>query len=140
MYEDDDENFETIIGHNGKPVRILRDGSRITVSMMMADAARRESSSLLHDGYGGPVGGKPGFIVSDASRAIRDEVYRQSVIELNNAWRSTRGIAPPAEAAPMSAADAVRTDLTTLTMRLNDARRSAYDAYREELTNAWRRA
>ena len=125
-YEDDDENFETIIGHDGKPVRVLRDGGRITVSMMMADAARRESTPLLHDGYGGSVGGKPGFIVSDVSRAILDEAYRQSVIELNDAWRSTRDIAPPAEAAPMSAADAVRTDLTTLTARLNDARRSAY--------------
>jgi hypothetical protein len=138
MRYDDDENFETIIGHDGKPARVLRDGGHFRVSLMMADAARH-GTPLVHDGYGGPIGGRPGFIVSDASRAIRDEAYRQSVVELSDAWRSTRDTAPSTETAPMSATDAVRIDLTTLMARLSDARRSAYDAYVDELTNAWRR-
>jgi hypothetical protein len=135
---DDDENFETIIGHDGRPVRILRDGGRIRVGLLMADAARR-GAAMLHDGHGGPVGGKPGFIITDESERIRNEAYRASVSELSNAWRGPSGdAAPSAETAPMSYADAICTDLHILIARLNDARRSAYEAHVHELTNAWR--
>jgi hypothetical protein len=119
--------------------RVLRGGKTIRVSLMMADAARGKATQRLHDGYGGLVGGKPGFIVSDASQVIRNEAYCQSVFDLNNAWRSTRDGAPSTDPGPMSAADAVRTDMATLMARLNDARRTAYDAYVDELSNAWRR-
>jgi hypothetical protein len=91
---------------------------------------------MLHDGYGGRIGGKPGFIVSDTGQATRDEAYRRSVVELSNAWRGDA--APRAEAVPRRAANAARTDLATLNERLNDARRSAYQAYVDELTSAWR--
>jgi hypothetical protein len=136
---DDDANFETVIGHDGRPVRILRDGAHIMVGLMMADAARR-GSGMLHDGYGGPVGRKPGFIISDASQATRDEAYRLSVRELTTAWQGATGdAARSAEVEPISAADAVSTDLKTLMARLDDARRSAYGTYCRELQDAWRR-
>jgi hypothetical protein len=142
--DDDDENFETIIGHDGKPTQILRNGGRIRVKMTASDAARLQravaDAHALHDGHGRPVGFKPGFVVSNASQTIRDRAYRESVLELTTAWqRPTGDVAPGAEPAPISAADAVRTDLTTLMARLNDARRSAYESYVHELTNAWRR-
>jgi uncharacterized membrane protein len=136
-YDDDDE-FETVIGPDGKPARVLRDGKTIRVPLLMADAARR-NTPFLHDGYGGPVGGKPGFIVSDADQAIRDEAYRQFVAELRDAWRPTRDVTRSTEVATISAADALCTNITTLIARLNDARRSAYGAYVDELSNAWRR-
>jgi hypothetical protein len=131
---DYDANFETVIGPDGKPVRILRDGGRITVGLMMADAARR-GSAMLHDGYGGPVGGKPGFVVSDASQATRDQAYRQMCDELRNAWRQPAGNAAPSATVtrsdtaprhPISAADA---------QAIRDA---AYREMCDELTNAWR--
>jgi hypothetical protein len=141
---DDDDNFETIIGHDGKPAQILRNGGRVRVKMMASDAARFRpavaDAQALHDGHGRPVGFKPGFVVSNASQAIRDRAYRESIVDLTTAWqRPSADAAPGAEPAPISAAEAVRTDLTTLMARLNDARRSAYESYVHELTNAWRR-
>jgi hypothetical protein len=44
-----------------------------------------------------PVGSRPGFIISDASQATRDQAYRQMCDELRNAWRQpTRDTAPTA--------------------------------------------
>jgi hypothetical protein len=136
---DDDTNFETIIGPDGHPVRILRDGGRIRVGLMMADAARR-GSAVLHDGYGRAVGHRPGFVLTDDSQRIRNEAYAASVRELANAWHASPGdTAPSADTAPISHADAICTDLQTLMARLNDARRTAYEAYVDEMANAWRR-
>jgi hypothetical protein len=108
--DDDDERYIDAVDERG----LLRDGKAIRVGLMMADAARR-SHPFLHDGYGGPIGGKPGYILSDAGQAIRDEAYRQSVVELGNAWRQPAGNAAPGPAVtrsdtaprhPASAADA----------------------------------
>lgn len=141
MRYDDDANFETIIGHDGKPKRVLRDGGRMTVGLMMADAARRGTTLRFADGRtDAPIGSRPGFI-TDGNRTASDDAYRQMCDELQNAWRQPAAAASRSQAtAPMSTADATRTDLTTLMARLNDARGSAYDAYVDELTNAWRRA
>jgi hypothetical protein len=124
---DDDERYIDAVDERG----VLRDGKAIRVGLMMADAARR-GTPLVHDGYGGPIGGKPGFIVSDAGQATRDQAYRQMCDELRNAWRQPAGNAAPrsdtAPRHPISAADA---------QAIRDA------AYREmchELSNAWRRA
>jgi hypothetical protein len=125
LFETDDDAFD----ESG----CLKDGYTLRVPMQFRDSDRGISDAprlRFADGRTDvPVGSRPGFIVDtgDGER-IRHEAYRQSVVELSNAWRSIRDTAPSTEAAPMSAADAVRTDLTTLTARLSDARRSAYDA------------
>jgi hypothetical protein len=80
---DDDDRFIDAVDEHG----VVRDGKAIRVSMLMADAVRAPTAQL-HDGYGGPVGGKPGFVVSDTGQAIRNRAYRQSIIELT---RLTRG-------------------------------------------------
>jgi hypothetical protein len=36
------DDFEVVIGHDGKPTRILKDGGRLRVSMSMRDAALRD--------------------------------------------------------------------------------------------------
>jgi hypothetical protein len=139
-HEDDDQNFETIIGHDGNPTQVLREGRSYRVSMMMHDAnsvqrAIAAARAQLHDGFGGPVGGKPGFVVSDAGQATRDQAYRQMCDELRNAWRQTVGNAAPSATVtrsdtaprhPISAADA---------QAIRDA---AYREMCDELTNAWR--
>jgi hypothetical protein len=128
---DDDERYIDAVDERG----VLRDGKAIRVGLMMADAARR-SHPFLHDGCGGPIGGKPGYIVSDAGQATRDEPYRQMCDKLRNAWRQPTGNASPgatmtrSEAAPrhpITAADA---------QTIRDA---AYREMCDELTNAWRR-
>ena len=102
---------------------------------MVGFSVARRGSAMLHDGYGGPVGGKPGFVVSDASQATRDQAYRQMCDELRNAWRQPAGNAAPgatvtrsdtAPRHPISAADA---------QAIRDA---AYREMCDELTNAWR--
>jgi hypothetical protein len=39
--DDDDDLFETIIGHDGKPVRVLRDGRRWRVPLTFLDGVQR---------------------------------------------------------------------------------------------------
>jgi hypothetical protein len=127
---DDDDRYRDAVDERG----LLRDGKAIRVGLMMADAARA-SNVHLHDGYGGPVGGKPGFVVCDAGQATRDEAYRQMCDELRNAWRQPTGNAAPSATVtrsdtaprhPISAADA---------QAIRDA---AYREMCDELTNAWR--
>jgi hypothetical protein len=52
-YDDDDDRYHDAVDERG----LLRDGKAIRVGLMMADAARAPNVHL-HDGYGGPVGGK----------------------------------------------------------------------------------
>ena len=64
---------------------------------------------------------------------------RQSVEELRNAGRANVSDATPSPpAAPMSAADAARTDMRTLLAQLEDARHTAYLEYCHELQEGWR--
>jgi hypothetical protein len=128
------------------PDGTLRDGGRLRVPLMFRDSNRgqRWTPTLrFADGRtDAPVGSRPGFVIdAGGGQEIRDRAYRESVEALQNAWRGAAADATsrPLDG-PMPAADAVRTDLSTLMTGLNDARRSAYDAYVHELTNAWRRA
>jgi hypothetical protein len=129
------------------PDGTLRDGGRLRVPLMFRDSnreiARRRSTPTLRFADGRtdvPVGSRPGFVIdAGGGQEIRDRAYRESVEALQTAWRGEATDATPRPLdAPMSAADAVRTDLPTLIARLNDARRSAYETYVQELTNAWR--
>jgi hypothetical protein len=64
----DDDDFEDVIV-NGTPTRVLRDGRRLGVPVMMTDAARRAlQRPVLHDGIGNPAGYKPGYVFSTDER------------------------------------------------------------------------
>jgi hypothetical protein len=98
--DDDSDDFETVIGHDGEPVRVLRDQRKLRVSLH--DAQRLRGEPWLHDGRGTgfPVGHRPGFIV-DANPAAQDakaRAYQDYEHDLVNAWK--RGDAAPAGAYP----------------------------------------
>jgi hypothetical protein len=159
--DDDDDDFE-----NG----VLKDGHSFRVPFRMCDSLQRSvaqhfsgrnsppmrDATRLHDGHGGRVGHKPGFIVSDAvaDDACR-KAYRDYSDALTNAWR--HDAAPPG-AYPLSSGEGTactingalgtlvregrwlvckpsQQDASTL-----DARDKAYTDYENELTNAWRRS
>jgi hypothetical protein len=141
---DNDPNFETIIGQDGRPVRVLRDGGRATVGLMMADAARR-GSAMLHDGHGGRVGSRPGFIVNDAAERTRREAWEQSCHDLRDAWKTpdiqvgAYGPSSPGSLEPVRSYAAPFDPHQPFSMADAQAIRDA--AYREmcpELANAWR--
>jgi hypothetical protein len=87
---DDDDNFETVIGHDGKPARILKDGRSVRVRFRDAQAARGQAHAA-HDGRQ-PLtdqqrrdlqGCRPGF------RTLDSDTYRE-----RKAWaRDAREIA-----------------------------------------------
>jgi hypothetical protein len=102
MRYDDDENFEVVIGSDGRPIRILRDGGRLRVPLQMRDVAlragsynvttRRPDRRGLHDGRGNydTVGHKPGFVMSDRvprPLSIYDEYDQRKSTE----WRNPTG-------------------------------------------------
>jgi hypothetical protein len=79
-------------------------------------------------------------IDAGGGQEIRDRAYRESVEALQIAWRGdAAGATPRPPDAPMSAADAARTDMRTLMAQLEDARRTAYTAHCRELQEGWRR-
>jgi hypothetical protein len=112
---DDDDDFETIIGHDGQPVRILRSGRSLRVPLMLRDgepfrmndayltdlqravrdnaraddARRREQQQRIHDGTNNPYPlNRPGYRYSDAvddSETVR--AFDQMCEEQRNAWR-----------------------------------------------------
>jgi hypothetical protein len=130
---------EDALDENG----VLRDGHRMRVPMQFRDSARSTTPTLrFADGRTDiPIGNRPGFVIDvGGGQEIRDRAYRESVEELRTAWRgSTADAAPSLPDAPLPARDGGGADLPTLTARLNDARRSAYEAFCRELRDAWRR-
>jgi len=81
---------------------ILRDGEGFVVPMRFMDARR----GMIHDGNGGPVGQRPGFLINDDERAAQAvaAAYREYDEVLFNRWRlgpgqrssQTRSAAQPA--------------------------------------------
>jgi hypothetical protein len=124
----------------GNPVDddVVPDGGRISVPMEFMDSVQfeiatntRARGTRLHDGQGGPVGHKPGFVyASDASvYAAREETRAEYIKNLSDAWRSDR---QPADAAS-----------TTVPRMMDEAsaqaiRDAAYLRMCNELSNAWR--
>jgi hypothetical protein len=116
----------------------IRDGFALRVPMEFMDSMQREIAisggsrgTRLHDGQGGPVGHKPGFVyASDASvHDARDEARAEYIKNLSDAWRSDRR---PADAAS-----------TTVPRMMDEAsaqaiRDAAYLRMCNELINAWR--
>lgn len=66
--------------------RILKDGERIRVPMVMMDSAPRHS---IHDGMGNAAGHKPGFVFSAdaAALATREAARSEYLAYLKDAWR-----------------------------------------------------
>jgi hypothetical protein len=122
---------------------LLRDGHRMRVPMRFRDSARGTMPKLrFADGRTDlPIGSRPGYVVdAGGGQEIRDRAYRESVEALRAAWRGNAGDAPLSPpTAPMSAADAARTDMRTLMAQLEDARHTAYAEYCRELQDGWRR-
>ena len=95
--EDDDKNYETVIGVDGKPMRIIRDGARVHVSLLDAMASRHQLSDveryvLQDQEYRTRTAAhRPGWRVTDskqvldARRAVED-AYRAYDQERESAW------------------------------------------------------
>lgn len=91
--DDDADLFEVIDGK-----KVLRDGARWKVPLRMHDALQRDvarhnspQAARLHDGRGGPVGRKAGFLVNDA---VADEDCRQAYADYDN-WLRNEYRKPP---------------------------------------------
>jgi len=96
----DDENFETVIGVDGRPVRIVRDGRVLRTSMFAKDSmmtpvqrAVRDDAERhrIVDAFGGSSGlNRPGFRFSSNvfSRDAAIVEYARYEDEISNAWRS----------------------------------------------------
>ena len=69
---DNDHNFETIIGHDGRRIRVLRDRAVYRVPMFMRDSTdTRQTISDSSNGRDPTAGNRPGFRF--ATSATRDE-------------------------------------------------------------------
>jgi len=86
---DNDHNFETIIGHDGRRIRVLRDRAvyRVPIFMRDADSLRVTDSS---NGRDETAGNRAGFrIIKEASiNNERQAAYDAYLDDLTNAWRS----------------------------------------------------
>ena len=127
---DDDDDFD----ERG----ILKDGHKIRVSLMMRDGmsplqravAQHSVAMRLHDGFGGPVGHKPGYVFStDASlNDARELAYAAYDAELRDAYKHPQGWR-----SGLDASDEARDAMAVM-----DEREAAYRLADEELCNAWR--
>lgn len=95
-----DSDFETLVGHDGKPLRVLKEGHTLRVNMMLRDSLSPVQRAIaigkerIHDGRGNPLGlHRPGFrFAADASiYDAAQEAYRQATIDRENAWRKDPG-------------------------------------------------
>jgi hypothetical protein len=82
---DDSADFETVIGPDGRPRKILKDGRR--THFRMTDAQTLD----LHDGRGGLVGHRPGFVVATDAASLNDakaKAYDEVEARMTSAWRN----------------------------------------------------
>jgi hypothetical protein len=117
---------------------VLKDGRKIRVSLMMRDGmsplqravAQHSVAMRLHDGFGGPVGHKPGYVFStDASlNDAKERAYAAYDAELCEAYKHPQGCCGDIEASD-EAHDA---------RAVMDKRARAYAVYDADLANAWR--
>ena len=116
---------------------ILRDGFSVTVPMTMRDSGMTplqrsiaQSAAQLHDGRGGAVGHRPGYVVStDASlNDAKERAYATYDAELRDAYKHPQGCRGDIDASD-EAHDA---------MAMMDERERAYAAYDAAVTDAWR--
>jgi hypothetical protein len=89
--DDSDNDFQMV---NGRPV--LKDGARFHVPLKMLDSVQRQihqhfTRGLLHDGFGGPVGFRPGFVILDdtALRDAREQARARYIEEITGAYNAS---------------------------------------------------
>jgi hypothetical protein len=154
LNDSDDDNFELV---SGRPV--LKDGRSFRVPVRLMDSAQRQlrehftRGPQLHDGYGGPVGFRPGFVMLDSTalRDAREQARARYVEEITGAYN-----APPTGFGPRAPVGARENDgarghlkrsdgelLCVPDRRQDDAsmadtRERAAQKYREWVSNAWR--
>jgi hypothetical protein len=120
--------------------RVLKDGERITVSMLTMDAddvQRAVASSHVTDVNSQPAGHRPGFLFSQWSTAVSDAeaAFDAEGERLRNAWRTP---APwVTNAKPADQRRERQPDPPARAQRTNDAE-AAYDALRAKERDAWR--
>lgn len=144
--EDDDRLFETIIGHDGKPRKIARDGAVIKVPMFAMDSLQRDvrehfadRSLAVTDTRGSQFGlHRPGWRIQTGGSAddqmardehaeLRQDIYDAYDQEMQNAWRNP---ANTELVAPSTSQDNMEP--------IEDAREDAYLDYEEDISNRWR--
>jgi len=141
LYEVDDDELEEI-RKNG-----IRDGDRLRVPVMVADAAGRErpnwmaadgGASLVEDeacyvtdALGRPAGRRPGymFAATDVAQRRVDDAYAARDAWLQNAWRHPGG---------ERAGDASANSAGATAGNAQDALDRAYEERDKLLTNSWR--
>jgi hypothetical protein len=97
MYRDEDDAFD----ERG----LLKHGHTARIRMTMRDAMRERDRPRVHDGFGRPVGNRPGFLI-DASRTARDArelAYRSYDDWACNRWRDQDEDDDPPNGAPAGA-------------------------------------
>ncbi len=155
---DDDDDFELIDGRH-----VLKAGRRFRVPISMMDSNQRvvrQHFSRLHDGLGGPAGCRPGFVFSDdASMSdARAQIRSDYIQQISDAWQTTPTGAGSGEiigqregdictinGAPGHLRRGPNDELQCVPDRqqdrnsTSDAREGAYQSYRADISNAWRR-
>ena len=164
----DDENYETVIGVDGKPTRILKDGARVRVSMLDAMAARHQLSDAeqyaMRDAEWrrSQAGNRPGFRflntdeASQARQRVRD-AYLQRDAEQASAWENNpptgagenqfRGSQPGQKCTidgraghlQMMDGELVCIPDEELADAMHDELESAYASYRDHLENSYKK-
>lgn len=141
-----DEDFDDDpLDENG----LLKDGCSIRVPLMMRDSLTPlqravAGARLLHDG-GDPLSfNRPGFrmLVDALARDASEEARAASIREMCDAWK-TKDAAPPAGAYPLRAGEGRVCTIdgvpgTSDARSTADVKQAAYDAYCDDLQNAWR--
>src|SRR4029077_7275495 len=80
---------------------IIADGESFTIPLTIMDSMR----GMIHDGNGGPVGQRPGFLVCDnaADDQAREAAYREYAATVSERWRQRPGQRPsPKQAEPQT--------------------------------------
>ena len=106
---------------------IIADGESFTIPLTMMDSMR----GMIHDGNGGPVGQRPGFLVRDneADDQAVEAAYREYDKSISERWRRGPGQrSSPARSEPPQTFD-----------NPEAARAAAYAEYDRTICERWRR-
>jgi hypothetical protein len=111
------------------PMRLMDKADREWLSEMEREMKDRQTNKKLHDGLGGPVGNRPGFIVIDDNVADKErrDAYDGYSHDLQKAWRAD-------DASTYNIEHTIRPkDNKTV-----DERTNAYLDYDSYVSNCWR--
>src|SRR4029077_16419762 len=105
---------------------IIADGESFTIPLTMMDSMR----GMIHDGNGGPVGQRPGFLVRDnaAEDQAVEAAYREYAATVSERWRQGSGQGSrPKQAEPQTFANP------------EAAVAAAYAQYNRDIQERWRK-